>query len=90
MFSFCDHFFSTLSYSQLLGYGVVTLMRLERSHPRDGMDLALMWDAPLDPTSPENIKSQVSSQIPTKNRVILAAGLRTSLQPPSFPVWPLR
>lgn len=73
------HFFSTLSSSQLLGYRVVTLMHLERSHPRGGMDLAPVRDVPLDPTSHETLKSQVSAQIPIGNRVVSAAGLRASL-----------
>ena len=87
MFCFYHPVFFTLSCSQLLGYGVVTLMHLERSHPSGGMDLGLVWGAPLDPTSRETIKSQVSLQMPAEGRVILAAGLRESLQPLAFPAW---
>lgn len=48
MFCFCDPFFSTLSCSQLLGDGAVTLMHLGGSHPRGDMDLGLVrhWIPP--------------------------------------------
>lgn len=63
MFCFYHPFFCTLTCSQLLGYGVVTPMRLERSHPNGGMDLGLVWGVPLDPTNRETTKSQVSLRI---------------------------
>lgn len=63
MFCFYHPFFCTLTCSQLLGYGVVTPMLLEGSHPNGGMDLGLVWGVPLDPTNRETTKSQVSLQI---------------------------